>query len=143
MAITTQVPAITFTSSGPQIPADADILAGVQADQNTAFGGGVNPDLSTPQGQLAQSMAAIISDKNTQILEVINGIDPATNSGRWQDAIARIYFLSRSAGKGTVVTATVSGAVGTVLPAGSTAQDTSGYIYASTASVTIGSTGSA
>lgn len=141
MTITTQVPAITFTSSGPQIPSDADILTGVQADQNTAFGGGVNSDLSTPQGQLAQSMTAIISDKNAQILEVINGIDPATNSGRWQDAIGRIYFMDRTPGRGTVVQATCYGLVGAFIPAGSLAQDANGHIYASTANATIGANG--
>lgn len=138
----TNVPPITFTTSGIVIPQESDVLAGVQADINTAFGGGVNPGLTTPQGQLAQSLTAIIGDKNNQIAEGFNNINPDVADGRWQDAIGRIYFLDRMPASGTVVTATCVGAVGTVIPAGSIAKDTAGYLYSSTASATIGAGGS-
>lgn len=137
----TNVPSITFDGSGVSLPQETDILAGVQEDINTAFGGGVNPGLSTPQGQLAQSMTAIIGDKNDQIAEIVNNIDPDRAAGRWQDAIGRIYFLERIAASGTVVTGTCTGLVGTVLPAGSAAQDENGYIYYSTSDATIGASG--
>ncbi|SAK96393.1 putative bacteriophage protein [Caballeronia catudaia] len=137
----TNVPPIQFTDQGPVVPAESTILAGVQSDINAAFGGGVNPGLTTPQGQLAQSLAAIIGDKNDDILEVANQVDPDVASGRWQDAIGRIYFLNRIAASGTVVTATCIGLVGAVIPAGSVAQDVNGYLYASTAAVTIRASG--
>lgn len=140
--MTTSVPSITWNTTGITLPTDADILTGVQADMNTAFGGGLSTDLSSPQGQLAQSETAIISDKNAQIADVINNVNPDLASGRWQDAIGRIYFLNRIPGAGTVVTCTCVGAVGTVIPAGSQAMDANGYIYASTAATTIPSTGS-
>lgn len=140
--MTTSVPSITWSTTGITLPTDADILTGVQADMNTAFGGGLSTDLSSPQGQLAQSETAIISDKNAQIADVINNVNPDLAAGRWQDAIGRIYFLNRIPGAGTVVTCTCIGAVGTVIPAGSQAMDANGYIYASTASATIPSTGS-
>ena len=54
MAVTTNVPPITFnTATGFTGPTQQDILTGVQQDFNAAFGGGLNPSLSTPQGQLA------------------------------------------------------------------------------------------
>lgn len=139
--MTTQVPDIVFSSNGVVLPQESAILAGVQADINTAFGGGVNSDLSTPQGQLAQSETAIIGDKNNQILYLANQFNPDFADGRWQDALARVYFLDRIAAAGTVVTATCTGLVGTVIPAGSSVQDTNGYIYYSTGEATIGSSG--
>ncbi len=138
----TNVPTIVFDGSGVSLPQESDVLAGVQEDINSAFGGGVNPGLTTPQGQLAQSMTASIGDKNDQIALIVNSIDPDKADGRWQDAIGRIYFMNRIAASGTVVTGTCVGLVGTVIPAGSIAQDTSGYLYFSTADATIGASGS-
>ncbi len=137
----TNVPPIEFTDQGPVLPEESAILAGVQADFNAAFGGGVNPGLTAPQGQLAQSLTAIIGDKNSDILEVANQINPDLASGRWQDAIGRIYFLNRIAASGTVVTATCTGLVGTVIPSGSVAQDVNGYLYSSSVAATIPATG--
>ena len=135
--MTTNVPVITWVNGAPLLPTEAQILAGVQADINAAFGGAVNPGLTTPQGQIAQSETAIIGDKNSQIAYMASQFDPQTASGQWQDALGEIYFLSRIQASGTVVTATVVGAVGTVIPAGALAQDTSRYLYACTAAVTI------
>lgn len=136
--MTTAVPQISFTPAGLVLPTDAAILAGVQADQNAAFGGGLNPDLTTPQGQLATSETAVISAKNSEVAYVVNMQDPQYAAGRWQDAIGRIYFLTRKGATATVVTCTLVGAPGTVIPAGTLAQDTSGNTYASTGIATIG-----
>jgi len=137
----TNVPSIEFTDEGLAAPDENQILEGELADIDDSFGGGVDLDLTTPQGQLAQSMTAIIGDKNDQILYVANNIDPDRASGRWQDAIGRIYFLERIAATGTVVTGRCYGLVGTVLPSGTAAQDTNGYIYYSTSSATISADG--
>lgn len=138
----TNVPPIVWVSGAPVLPSELDILAGVQQDIDDAFGGGVNPSLSTPQGQLAQTETAIIGDKNSQIAYIANQVNPAFASGIWQDAIGQIYFISRIPGSGTVVSATCTGASGTVIPAGSVAQDNNGYLYSSLTDSTIPSTGS-
>ncbi|WP_447876946.1 baseplate J/gp47 family protein [Serratia fonticola] len=140
--MTTNVPSIQFTEHGVQLPSEADVLAGRQADINTAFGGGVNPGLNTPQGQIAQSDAAIIGNKNDQIAEVANQVNPDYSDGRWQDAIGRIYFMDRIAASGTVVTGTCRGLVGTVIPVGAVTRDQNGYLYFSISSGTIGADGS-
>ncbi|KSW22628.1 MULTISPECIES: baseplate J/gp47 family protein [unclassified Pseudomonas] len=140
--MTSNVPSVVIDANGITLPQETDILTGVQADINQAFGGGVNPGLTTPQGQIAQTTTAIIGDKNDQIAEVVNNVDPDKADGRWQDAIGRIYFLERIAASGTVVTGTCTGLVGTVIPAGSAAQDTNGYIYFSLADATIPASGS-
>lgn len=139
--MSTNVPAITWVNGSPVLPSEQDILAGVQTDINVAFGGGVNPSLQTPQGQLAQSETVIIGDKNNQIAYIANQVNPSMASGIWQDAIGEIYFITRIPGAGTVVQATCNGAVGTVIPAGAVAQDTNGYLYSLTSSVTIPASG--
>ena len=89
--MTTNVPPIVFTPNGITLPAESAVLAGELADMNAAFGGGMSTSLSSPQGQLAQSLAAIIGDKNNQIALVVNQVNPDTSDGRFQDAIGRIY----------------------------------------------------
>jgi hypothetical protein len=135
--LNTNVPSITFEATGPVLPEETAILAGRQADIDAAFGGGLDPSLHTPQGQLAQAEAAIIADKNAQIALMSNLVNPDYADGRWQDAIGRIYFIDRVIAQATVVTATCYGAANVVIPAGSTVEDTSGNVYAATAAITI------
>jgi hypothetical protein len=127
--MSTNVPPIVFAPTGLEVPQVAAVLEGVFEDFDEAFGGGLNPALETPQGQLVTSLTAIIADKNAQIAEVVNQMDPDTNDGAYQDGIARIYFLDRIAGAPTVVECVCVGAFGTVIPAGAQAQDTSGNRY--------------
>ena len=142
MASPSSVPKIQFTPAGLVIPAETDILAGVQADINAAFVGGLNPALETPQGQLASSQAAVIGDKNNEFALFVNQVDPQYSADRFQDAIGRIYFLTRKPATPTTVQATVNGLAGTVIPGGTLAQDTSGNTYACSGNVTIDATGS-
>jgi hypothetical protein len=133
MANTTAVPDIQFTPQGLVIPQEAAVLAGVQSDINGAFGNGLNFATSkTPQGQLASSTTAIISDKNAAFALYVSQVDPDTNDGAYQDAIARIYFLNRNPGTATVAQLVCVGNLGTVIPVGAQAIDTSGNIYACT-----------
>lgn len=135
------VPQLTFTQTGVVLPAESDILAGVQTDIDTAFGGGLNPALETPQGQLASTTAAVIANKNAEIAYYVNQVDPQYAEGRFQDAIGRIYFLTRKPATATSVTCTLTGSIGAVIPAGTLAKDTSGNTYTLTGDVTIGSGG--
>lgn len=135
------VPQIQFTQTGLIIPAEADVLVGVQADIDAAFGGGLNPALETPQGQLASSQSAVIADKNNEVALIVNQVDPQYADGRFQDAIARIYFLTRKGAQATAVICTLGGLATTVIPAGTLAQDTNGNTYASEGVATIGITG--
>lgn len=131
------VPTVSFGPNGFVAPAESDILAGVQADMNAAFGGNLNPDLTTPQGQLASSLTAIVGDANDQFIALANGVDPAFAAGRMQDAIGRIYFLTRNPAQSTVVQAACVGLAGVVIPVGALAQATDGHLYACTLGGTI------
>lgn len=138
----TSVPSPTFGPNGFVAPSEADVLVGVQADIDGAFGGGLNPGLSTPQGQLASSQTAIIGDKNATFIWFCNQVDPAFSSGRMQDAIARIYFIDRIAGEPTVVQATCSGLTDTVIHVGSLARAADGNLYVCQQAGTITAAGS-
>jgi uncharacterized phage protein gp47/JayE len=140
----TAVPPPTFGATGFTAPAESAILAGVQADFNAAFSATLNfTNPSTPQSQLATSMAAIIGNTYNTFGFLAQQFDPAYAVGRNQDALGRIYFITRIPGAATVVTCTVSGLPGTVIPVGALAQDTAGNIYSCTAQVQIGISGSA
>ena len=141
MVVTTNVPGLTFTDRGYQAPTEQEVLTGVQADINEAFGGDVNPALTTPQGQLATSLTAIIANVNSQVINLFNQFDPAYASGRAQDALGRIYFLARIPSQPTVVEALCTGGEGTVIPEGSVAKATDGLLYTSTEPGTIGAGG--
>ena len=131
-----------FGPTGFTAPDTATILAGVQADINSAFGGTLNPALNTPQGQIASSLAAIIADKNNTFLFYSSQTDPQYAEGRMQDAIGQIYFMQRIPAQGTIVTCTCTGLQGTVIPANARVQDTAGSIYSCASGGTIPLSGS-
>lgn len=133
----TDVPPPSFGPSGFTSPEELAILAGVLADMNAAFGGNLNLSVSTPQGQWATSLAAVIGASNDLFVDFTNQVDPAFASGRMQDAIARIYYLTRRGATPTLVTARCSGATGVTIPQGALARATDGTIYASLSSGTI------
>lgn len=141
MADVSSVPPLQWTPTGLVVPTQSAVLAGVQADFNAASGGNLNPDLRTPQGQVASSTAAVIADADSAFLELVNQIDPDNATGFMQDAIARIYFLNRKPAVATTVNLFCVGALGTTIPVGAQAQDTSGNIYVCIQAGTIGASG--
>lgn len=132
----TNVPQVSFGANGFIIPAQSAVLAGVIADLQAAFGGNLNlsiddpSSLSTPQGQLATSMAAAIQQANDTFLVQSTQTDPAYAFGRWQDAIARIYFIARIGAQPTVLQVVCLGLQGVTIPVGATIQDEAGNVYA-------------
>ena len=133
----TNVPPVTFGATGFIAPSEAAILAGIQADMNAAFGGNLNPSLSTPQGQMAVSQTAIVGQVNDTFVYFTNQVDPAFAQGRMQDAIGRIYFIERNPAQATVVQCVCNGLVNVVIPEGALAQDASGNTYVCTQAGTI------
>ena len=136
------VPQIQFTATGPVVPTAAQILAGVQADMNAAFGGDLNANLNTPQGQLASSYAAMISVCYGALAYISNNTDPAFASGRFQDAIGRFYNISRNPPVSTSIQVTCAGLTGVVIPVGAQVSDVLGNIYSCTQTGTIPAIGS-
>ena len=59
---------IEFTQFGPVAPTASEVLSDQQAIFQAAFNNRLNLDPATPQGQLMSSLAAIVQDKNSQLL---------------------------------------------------------------------------
>jgi len=141
--VSTNVPHPSFLSTGVVVPSESDIVAGLWKDFQASFDGALNESLVTPQGQLIMALAAILGANNDLFLQYVNQIDPAFADGRMQDAIGRIYYLTRIAAQPTSVICTCLGAAGTLIPAGSLAQATDDTVYQSVSPATIGSGGTA
>ena len=125
----TSVPPPVFGATGFIAPAESAILAGVKADINAAFGGKLNQALTAPQGQIASSETAIIGNANDTFVAMANGVDPAFANGRMQDAIGRIYFLTRLPDQSTVTQVACTGLVNTPIPTGSLLKAADGNLY--------------
>lgn len=141
----TNVPNIVIDDTGVKIPSEAEVLDGVLADFNAAFGGNLNLNLETPQGQLASSLAAIINDKNNAIAQIINQVHPDYAMGVMQDAVAKIYFIERKPETDSVVECVFTGLAGTVIPKGFVVKDAAGnrWILQSQAIITESGTATA
>jgi len=135
------IPDLEITEKGIKAPDYKEVLDGTLEDLNQAFGGTMDKDVTTPQGQIAVSMAYSIDQKNQQFNYLANQFDPNYAEGKYQDALGAIYFLERIPARGTTVTARCTGLVGTVIPKGSSAIDNAGYIYYSSSNTTINSDG--
>jgi uncharacterized phage protein gp47/JayE len=137
-AVMTNIPQIVWSTTGPVIPSDAAILAGVQADWQGACGPTLNLALNTPQGQLMQAQTAAISNAYALVTFIVNGMDPDMNSDFMQDVIGRIYFQNRNPGTPTVVSCIVSGQLGGKVIAGQPiASDSNGNLYAAQTAASI------
>lgn len=148
MSDTTSVPSPSFTAAGFVAPLESAVLAGVQADMQGAFGGNLNFTTSTsgttngtPQGQLATTLTAIIGDANASFLELANGVDPAYADGRMQDAIGRIYFITRIPAQPTTLQVACVGLAQVVIPPGAIIEDQLDNLYTCADGGTIGSGG--
>lgn len=143
---TTNVPLPVFTPTGLVTASEQAILNGILQDYVAAFaasGKTLNTELTTPQGQLASSQSFMVAAFQAALAQLIANVDPMTSSGAFQDALGRIYFLTRQQATFATVNATVSGVVGATLPAGSQVKSSDGTIWASTAAVIFGAGGTA
>ena len=142
----TNVPSVTWGDNGLVVPAEVDILAGVQADWTAAFAGqgalsftttSGSVTNATSAGQASTSLAAVLGNVDAAFAFLATQCDPAYAMGRWQDAIGRIAFMARSPSTFTTLTVRCTGVVGVTIPFTSTIQDNQGYIYQCTAAGTI------
>lgn len=144
--MSTNVPLPTFATTGLITASEQAILAGVLADYVAAFaasGKTLTIELTTPQGQLASAQAYMVAAFQAQLAQLIANVDPMTSSGAFQDALGRIYFITRQAATFAYVNATVTGVIGATLPAGAQVKSSDGTVWASLAPAVYGPTGTA
>jgi hypothetical protein len=141
--VTTNVPAPVFGATGFTIPAPTAILEGVADDYQAAFSNSLNLNiavpstLATPQGQLVSTTAAVVLNADQLFQYLTTQLDPAYAMGRWQDGIARYYFLTRIPSQPTVLQIECGGLTGVAIPVNALIQDQSGNIYSCTEAGTI------
>lgn len=125
-----------------------DVRSDVAASWRAAFANStdvpLNTDPESPAGQLVDSQTAAIVEKDTELLYLCNQFDPAKNEGVFQDAIARIYFLTRKNNTPSYAAISVTGLPGTVIPVSAQIQSTAdGTLWQNQEAFTIGADGTA
>ena len=104
----------------------------------------LDTDPATPAGQLVTSQTAHIVQKDSELLSIANQFDPKTAEGRFQDALARIYYITRKREQSSYATCTVMGLEGTTITVGAQIRsNTDNTVWANANEVVIPSTGTA
>ena len=108
--------------TGFSVSETSDLLNEVNQNWVNAFKETGRPDLNvdpeTPQGQIITSEVAAIHQKDTELAFLANQFNPLTASGKFQDALAKIYFLTRKPAISSSAICTLTGLNGTVVEAG-------------------------
>lgn len=78
----------------------------------------LNTDPESPAGQIIDSQTASIAQKDEELLFLANQFNPLTAEGIWQDALAKIYFLTRHKAVASSAVVTCTGLTGTIIPKG-------------------------
>ena len=79
----------------------------------------LNVSVDSPAGQLIDSQTAAIVQKDSELLFLAQQFNPLTAEGQWQDALGKIYFLTRHQAIASTVTARCLGVPGTAITRGS------------------------
>lgn len=104
----------------------------------------LNTEPETPAGQLIDSQTAAIVDKDNEVLFLGNQFNPLTASGVWQDALGKIYFLTRKVAQNSEVVCQCRGLAGTVISQGARIKSSvDGSEWACMEAVTISAGGTA
>ena len=106
------------------------IRAAIVADWQAIFDdedATLNTEPESPAGQIIDSITALVTAKDTEMLNLANQFNPLVADGRFQDALAKIYFLTRKTAEPTVVTCQCTGLRNTVITQGAIIQNTDGY----------------
>lgn len=134
----TPPPAYTYIdTSGLVIPDTANIQSQVQAEYTAAFGTDLNVTApNTPQGLLINAETQARVSVATNNAAIANQINPNYAGGVFLDAILALTGATRLPQTYSTVLCNLTGIPGTVIPAGSIAQDSNGYQWMSATEVT-------
>lgn len=78
----------------------------------------LNTDPETPQGQIIDSQVATVNQKDSEVLYLAQQFDPRTAEGRFQNALAEIYFIKRKPAINSYAMCTINGRAGTQIDTG-------------------------
>lgn len=129
-------------TSGVIVPDATVIQSEVITEYQNTFGADLNTDPSTPQGMLIslETQARIAAANNNANLA--NQINPNLAGGVFLDALLALLGASRTAATHSTVLCTLTGVVGTSIPAGSQISDANGNLFeiVSTTAIPVGGT---
>ena len=100
-----------------------DIKSEFETAYKNALGGDLNTDVGTPQGQMIVNDTENLVYAQNQVVLVANAMSILTATGNALDVAAQWWGYYRKLATSTVVTATLTGTQGTVIPAGSLVTD--------------------
>lgn len=114
---------ITFDSkTGFDVTEITDLREQIATEWQNAFKEKDRPLLNTnpetPQGQIIDSQVASVNQKDSEVLYLAQQFDPRTAEGRFQDALAEIYFIKRKSAINSYALCTLNGRSGTQISAG-------------------------
>lgn len=138
---------LTFNPTTGLVADDVEtVREAVRADWVAAFTKDGQPELNTepetPAGQLIDSQTAAIVNKDGEVLYLANQFNPLTAEGVWQDALGKIYFLTRQVQQASVAQCVCTGFPGTVIPAGALVKsEADGTFWSCDAALTIPQSG--
>lgn len=135
------IPRATITTSGISVPTTDEVKQGMWDLLTACFGSDLTQVENTPQGQIAVTETASLQDRDAQLVEFMNQFDPQYADGKWQDAIAKLYFLTRKSATYSTAQATFTGLNGVVIPQGFQIQDSNGYYWQTTTQLIIDTNG--
>lgn len=125
------------TNTGVIVPDMSQTLSEVAAEFRAVFGQSLSVDPSTPQGMLITRIAEMRDSVARNNCDVANQINPNVAGGVFLDALVGLHFGQRRAASKSMVTATVTGTNGTIIPKGSVAKTTIGARFETMYAVTI------
>lgn len=137
--------AISFNpETGFSAESTSEIRQGIVNDWVAVFNdenATLNTSSESPAGQIIDSLAVLVTAKDSEFLNLANQFNPLTADGIFQDALGAIYFLTRKVATSTVVSCTCTGLQGTTIPQGSIIQTTDGVKLQSVGNAVIGAGG--
>ena len=130
------------TEKGVIVPDTSNVLNGVQNDFKALFGQDFNVDPETPQGRIIELITRSRVFTIQMAAACANMLNLNRANGFVLDDIGSLFYLSRGVATHTTGSVDLSGVPGTIVPAGTRLQNTSGNIFVLMDSYEIGNSGS-
>ena len=130
-----------YTTEGVQARSLAEWKTHLESEFRDAFGSDLSLAPDTVEGQLVGILALAFREMDEAALDVKSAIALSTANGVHLDDLSSLFHLRRHAAGPSTVVATLTGAQGTVVPAGSQARTTAGDVFVLDADATIPAAG--
>ncbi|AWN08530.1 baseplate wedge subunit [Xanthomonas phage XcP1] len=129
--------------TGTIVPDTSTILADVQSEYRAALGPNLDVSASTPQGTLIAAEAIARSSVMRNNADLANLLNPDLSYGVHLDAIASLLGIARGQNQSTIANGiSIIGTPGTVVPAGSRVESSTGAVFSLSIGATIPPAGS-